>query len=119
MDAIYFLSPEPHIVDCLLADFERRRYRSGFLLWTTLIDGGLRRKIDEFPGVRQLRASTKALFIDFYPRESHLITFRDPWSFPMLYHPGCNELVPKHMQSLAKKVGCILERRLNGIIKIY
>lgn len=35
MDALYFLSPQPHIVDCLMADLERQRYRKGFLLWTT------------------------------------------------------------------------------------
>ena len=34
MDAIYFLSPEPHIVDCIMADFEHRRYRGAILLWT-------------------------------------------------------------------------------------
>ncbi|KFA63642.1 hypothetical protein S40285_03169, partial [Stachybotrys chlorohalonatus IBT 40285] len=103
-DAIYILSPEPHIVDCLLADFERRRYRTAYLVWTTLIEPPLRRRIDEFPGIRQLRASSRTLFIDFYPRESHLVTFRDPWSFPMLYHPACNSLVPQHMQSLAQKI---------------
>lgn len=104
MDAIYLLSPAPHIVDCLLADFERRRYRRGYLVWTSLLDPGLRRKIDDFPGIRQLRAASKTLFIDFYPRESHLITFRDPWSFPILYHPACNHLIPKHMQTLAQRL---------------
>lgn len=104
MDAIYLLSPEPHIVECLLADFEVRRYRRGFLVWTNLLDPALRRRIDEFPGVRQLRASSRTLFVDFYPRETHLVTFRDPWSFPMLFHPGCNALVPKHLQLLAQRV---------------
>ena len=33
-DVIYLLSPQPHIVDCVMADFERRRYRRTFLLWT-------------------------------------------------------------------------------------
>ncbi|KAH7312435.1 Sec1 family superfamily [Stachybotrys elegans] len=104
MDAIYILTPEPHIVDCLLADFDRRRYRTAFLVWTSLIDPGLRRRIDEVPGIRQLRASSRTLFVDFFPRESHLVTFRDPWSFPMLYHPACNSLVPAHMQALAQKI---------------
>lgn len=104
MDAIYILSAEQHVVDCLLADFEVRRYRSAHLVWTNLLDPGLRRKIDDYPGVRQLRASSRTLFIDFYPRESHLVIFRDPWSFPMLYHPECNALVPRHMQNLAQKV---------------
>lgn len=35
MDAIYILSPLPHIVDCLMADLERRRYRKAFLIWTS------------------------------------------------------------------------------------
>ena len=104
MDAIYILSPEPHIVDCLLADFEARRYRTAYLVWTSLIKAELRRKIDDFPGIRQLRASTKTLFIDFYPRESHVITFRDPWSFPTLYHRECDSLVAAHLKILAQKV---------------
>lgn len=35
MDAIYILSPKPHIVDCIMAEFEQRRYRGFFLIWTT------------------------------------------------------------------------------------
>lgn len=34
MDAIYLLSPEPHIVDCIMADFEHRRYAGAIVLWT-------------------------------------------------------------------------------------
>jgi hypothetical protein len=104
MDAIYILSPEAHVVECLLADFQSRRYRRSYLVWTGLLDPQLRRKIDDFPGVRQLRASSNTLFADFYPREGQLVTFRDPWSFPLLYHPACNALVPKHMQILAQRV---------------
>ncbi|KJZ80054.1 hypothetical protein HIM_00768 [Hirsutella minnesotensis 3608] len=104
MDAIYLLAPEPYSVDCLLADFECRRYRRGYLLWTNLLDPKLRRRLDDFPNIRQARASSKTLFIDFYPRESHLVTFRDPWSFPMLFHPACNGMVPQHMQILAQRI---------------
>jgi syntaxin-binding protein 1 len=106
MEAIYIISPEPHVVDCLIADFECRRYGAAHLLWTNLLDPSLRRRIDDFPGIRQLRASSNTLFVDFCPRESHLVVFKDPWSFPMLYHPACNGLVPKHMQILAQKVCC-------------
>lgn len=104
MDALYFLSPDAHIVDCLLADFEVGRYRRAYLLWTSLLEPNLRRRIDEFPPTRHFRASSKTLFSNFYPRESNLVIFRDPWSFPMLYHPACNNLVPKHMQALAQQV---------------
>lgn len=35
MDAVYMLTPVPHIVDCLLADFGLRKYRRSFLIWTS------------------------------------------------------------------------------------
>ncbi|KAL8942274.1 MAG: hypothetical protein Q9216_001747 [Gyalolechia sp. 2 TL-2023] len=37
MDAVYLLSPLPHIVDCVMADLERRRYRRTFLIWTSCL----------------------------------------------------------------------------------
>jgi syntaxin-binding protein 1 len=104
MDAIYLLSPEPHIVDCLMADFERRRYRKSFLVWVALLDPQMRRRIDNSRQAQEQLAGFETLSIDFFPRESHLITFRDPWSFPLLYHPACNGLVRDHMQLLAQKV---------------
>ncbi|KAI0199264.1 Sec1 family protein [Astrocystis sublimbata] len=104
MDAIYILSPEPHIVDCLVADIERRRYRRAFLVWTSVLDPKLRRRIDNCPVAKQQIAGFDTLLVDFFPRESHLVTFRDPWSFPILYHPSCNGLVKQHMQDLAQKI---------------
>ncbi|PVH80328.1 Sec1 family protein [Cadophora sp. DSE1049] len=104
MDAIYVLSPQPHIVDCLLADFERRRYRKSFLVWTALLDPQMRRRLDVSRQVQEQMAGFETLSIDYFPRESHLITFRDPWSFPILYHPACNSLVRDHMQILAQKI---------------
>ncbi|EDN92384.1 hypothetical protein SS1G_08247 [Sclerotinia sclerotiorum 1980 UF-70] len=103
MDAIYLLSPEPHVVDCLLADFERRRYRKSFLVWVALLDPTMRRRIDSSKQAQEQLAGWETLSIDYYPRESHLITFRDPWSFPILFHPACAPLVRDHMQLLAQK----------------
>jgi syntaxin-binding protein 1 len=102
MDAIYILSPQPHIVDCLLADFERRRYRRGFIIWTAAIADPLQRRLDG--ARRQMGGPPALLFVDFYPRESHLITFRDPSSFLVLYNPSCNDLVARHLRALASKV---------------
>jgi len=103
-DAIYILSPEAHIVECLLADFDRRRYKRSFLVWTALLDPQLRRRIDSSPAAQQQLAGFETMSVDYFPRESHLVVFRDPWSFPILYHPTCNNLVAKHMQVLAQKV---------------
>ena len=104
MDAVYLLSPQPHIVDCLMADFERRRYRRSFILWTSLLPPEQRARLDQSRTARECIALLKVLNVDFYPRESHLITFRDPWSFPTLFHPACNSLVRKHMDDLAQKI---------------
>jgi hypothetical protein len=105
MDAIYIISPLPYVVDCVIADMERPRYRRSFLVWTSLPDPGLRRRLESSPSARGQIAAFETLLVDFFPRESHLITFRDPYSFPILYHPGCDNLVRGHMQILAQKVG--------------
>ncbi|KAL9598316.1 MAG: hypothetical protein Q9179_003958 [Wetmoreana sp. 5 TL-2023] len=103
MDAVYLLSPLPHILDCLMADLERRRYRRTFLIWTSLLRPDLQHRLDQSPMTRQHIVHASVLNIDYYPRESHLITFRDPWSFPTLYHPACDHLVRQHMNDLAQK----------------
>ncbi|KAJ5966140.1 hypothetical protein N7481_012854 [Penicillium waksmanii] len=104
MDALYILSPESWIVDCLMADFEVKRYRRAFLVWTSFLDPKLRARIDRSQMARDAIADYRIMNIDFYPRESHLVTFRDPWSFPVLFHPGCNHLIRRHLQDLAQKV---------------
>jgi len=49
-------------------------------------------------------ADSRIMNINFYPRESHVVTFRDPCSFPVLFHPGCSHLIKNHLQELAQKV---------------
>jgi len=46
----------------------------------------------------------ETLAIDFFPRESHLFTFREPQSFFPLYHPGCDDLCQREFREIAKKV---------------
>lgn len=104
VDAIYFLTPQSHIVDCLMADFDRRRYRKSNLLWTSLLHPTLRARIDKSTIAREQITLFRVLNIDFFPRESHLVVFRDPWSFPVLYHPACNNLVRQHLDDIAQKV---------------
>ncbi|OLN81280.1 Protein transport protein sec1 [Colletotrichum chlorophyti] len=104
MDAIYILSPRENIVEILINDFERRRYKQAYLIWTGVLDPKVRRMIDNCPPAKQRIAGFETLAIDFFPRESHLVTFRDPWSFPILYHPACNNLVARHMKILAQKI---------------
>lgn len=104
MEAIYMLSPEPHIVDCVMADLEHRRYRKVSLLWTSLLHASLRERIDKSRAAQEQVLQLKVVDIGFYARESNVVTFRDPWSFPILYHPGCNHLVRQHISDLAQKI---------------
>lgn len=104
MDAIYLLTPKPHIVDCLMADFERHRYRNSYLVWTSFLEPKIRDRIDRSDMARAQMAGFYTLAVDYFPRESNLITFRDPYSFQMLYNPSCNNLVAPHVLALAKQV---------------
>ncbi|KAJ6019664.1 hypothetical protein N7522_001731 [Penicillium canescens] len=104
MDALYILSPESYVVDCLMADFEVGRYRKAFLVWTSFLDPQQRARIDRSQMARERIAEFHVMNINFYPRESRLITFRDPWSFPVLFHPGCNNLIRRHLEDLAQKI---------------
>lgn len=104
MDALYILSPLPHIVDCLMADFERKRYRMSHLVWTSSLNSEQRTRIERSPLARERIASFQIVNVDFYPRESHVVTFRDPWSFPILFHPACNNLIRGHLQEIAQRV---------------
>ncbi|KAF2148950.1 Sec1-like protein [Myriangium duriaei CBS 260.36] len=120
VDAIYFLSAKPHIIDCIMADFERRRYRRSNLIWTSLPNPALRDRIDKSAIAREQIATFKVLNIDFFPRESHLVTFRDPWEFPILFHPGCNSLVRQQMEDVAQKiVGVCVSLGEYPIIRYY
>lgn len=69
-----------------------------------MLHPSLRDRIDKSPAVRDQIALFKVLNAEFYPRESHLVTFRDPWSFPVLFHPACNNLIRQHMEDIAQKV---------------
>ncbi|KAH7116060.1 Sec1-like protein [Dendryphion nanum] len=103
-DAIYFITPEPHIVDCLMADFERRKYMGSFLIWTSFPPQHLRQRLESSKMAEQQIRLFKVMHLDYHPRESHLVVFRDPWSFPVLFHPDCNSLVRKHMEDIAEKI---------------
>lgn len=103
MAAIYLLTPKEHIVETLVADLQKQRYQAAHLLWTDTLSPQLRSKIAASPGKRQI-VGEQEITIDYCPRESNVVTFRDPWSFPTLYHPDCNSLVKEHMEILARKV---------------
>jgi syntaxin-binding protein 1 len=121
MDAIYIITPKPHIVDCIMAEFDQRRYRGFFLIWTTcehapqhrgkptlmrtVLPPHLKERIDRSHMAREQIRTFRTVHLDFHPQESHLITFKDPWSFPILYHPECNNLVVRHMEDMAERVG--------------
>ena len=75
-----------------------------------MLEPSLRDRIDKTSIAREQIALFKVLNVEFFPRESHLVTFRDPWSFFALYHPACNNLVKQHLEDVAQKVTYMLFR---------
>lgn len=99
MDAIYILCPQDHIAECVISDIQRRRYRDLILIWISPPGETLER-------IRSTGARVRSenLPLDFYPRESNLITFQDKKSFLILFHPLMDRRVSEHLGMLARRV---------------
>ncbi len=63
--------------------------------------------MDELKPISEHIKTLKELFVDFYPEESQLVTFRDTDSPLILYNPNLAPLVDSHVLELAKKIVCI------------
>jgi hypothetical protein len=74
------------------------------LTLAAVLDPHHRGRLEKSPSAREQIAGFRILNVNFFPRESHIATFRDPWSFPVLFHPGCNHLIRDHLGDLAQKV---------------
>ena len=70
-----------------------------------VLDPAQRLRLERSQMAQDQVAEFRVLNINFYPKESHVVTFRDPWSFPVLFHPGCNHLIRGHLEDIAQKVG--------------
>ena len=103
-DAIYLLSPQPHIVECLKADAKQRRYRRTFLVWTSPLSRDLDEVIFKLQAPNGPVVESRSLDVEFYPRESHLVIFREPWSFYNLFHPACDHEVKRHLDNLTRRI---------------
>ncbi|OCT45227.1 Protein transport protein sec1 [Cladophialophora carrionii] len=103
-DAIYLLSPLPHIVECLKADLSRRRYRRAYLIWTSQLPRGLGEELFRSESRAQLIADSRTLNVEYFPREANLVTFREPWSFHLLFHSACDSLVKNHLDTITQKL---------------
>ncbi|KAF8477371.1 Sec1-like protein [Kalaharituber pfeilii] len=105
-EAVYFVAPEEFSVQCLISDYTRKvpRYGRGHIYWISEPGENLRGMIRNSPAANYVDPRGMVLSIDFYPRESHLFTFREPSSFFTLYHPECRGVVRSHLVELARKI---------------
>lgn len=71
----------------------------------TELPGGLRNMIMNSPARGFIRGE-RVLSVDFFPRESHLFTLREPTSVFNLFHPECGDLVQRHIKELTRKIVC-------------
>ncbi|KIW87991.1 uncharacterized protein Z519_11576 [Cladophialophora bantiana CBS 173.52] len=103
-DAIYLLSPLPHIVESLKADLSRKRYRRAHLIWTSQLPRNLGEDLFRSESRAKLIVESRTLNIEYFPRECNLVSFREPWSFHVLFHPACDSLVKNHLDSITQKI---------------
>ncbi|EXJ63474.1 uncharacterized protein A1O5_11523 [Cladophialophora psammophila CBS 110553] len=103
-DAIYLLSPLPHIVESLKADLSRKRYRRAHLIWTSQLPRNLGEELFRSESRAKLIVESRTLNIEYFPRECNLVSFREPWSFHVLFHPACDSLVKNHLDSITQKI---------------
>ncbi len=103
-DAIYLLSPLPHVVETLKADLARKRYRKAYLIWTSQLPRGLAEELFRSESRKQLIADSRSLNVEYFPREANLVTFREPWSFHLLFHSQCDSLVKSHLDGITQKL---------------
>ncbi|KAF2671845.1 Sec1 family protein [Microthyrium microscopicum] len=106
-DALYILTAEPHIVECVLSDIEKGRYAAYYILWTSILPPKLRARLTEPRASNSAKLNYQVLNIDFNPRESHVVTLRDPYSFPILFHPACAPLVKQHIADLSQRIASV------------
>ncbi|KAI5801708.1 Sec1 family protein [Peziza echinospora] len=120
-EAVYFLSPDEYVLRCFISDFDRpvTRYACAHIQWTSDPGEVMQGMLRNSPAWRYI-AGQSVLSIDFFPRESHLFTFREPSSFFSLYHPDCRSVVRNHMVELARKILCVcIELGENPTIRYF
>ncbi|OLL23058.1 Protein transport protein sec1 [Neolecta irregularis DAH-3] len=104
-EAIYFVTPRPHIVDCVIADFNRPKplYAAAHLFFISALDDKLFDRLTASKAKPFLRCLTE-IFVDFFPVESHLFSFRENHSFYTLYNPDCRSILDKEVARIANRL---------------
>ncbi|KAK9481392.1 Sec1-like protein [Lipomyces japonicus] len=104
-EAVYILSPRPHILDCVIADFSRNppRYGAAYLYFVPMLDENGRNKILSSPAANYVKACLP-LLLDFMPIESNIFTFKDSNSLPTFYNRDCFDLVNPEIIKTARRL---------------
>ena len=79
MDALYILSPRPHIVECLVLDLAKGRYRNSTVLWTGILGRELRARLAAAPqkiGTMTRPGQHQGVLANEHPRRFTTITDR-------------------------------------------
>ena len=103
-DALYILQATSRNVDLLVADFARRPlYASAHVFFVNPLDDRLFKILTNSPASRYMKNLIE-LFLDFFPLESQLYSFRNSHSFLMLYNPECRSLREREVKTISSKM---------------
>ncbi|KTW27334.1 hypothetical protein T552_02317 [Pneumocystis carinii B80] len=108
LEAIYFVSPKYDTIKHILNDIskEEKMYSAVHLFFTSGLNGKLAKKLVESSKTIPIK-TTSEMYLDFYPLESKVVTFRNSFSFLTLYNPFCTELINMETRNLAKKLASV------------
>lgn len=108
LEAIYFVSPKYDTIKHILNDTskEEKMYSAIHLFFISALSGKLARKLMESSKITPIK-TTSEMYLDFFPLESKVVTFRNSFSFLTLYNPSCAELINVETRNLAKKLASV------------
>ncbi|KAK7202566.1 Sec1-like protein [Myxozyma melibiosi] len=105
-EAVYILSPRPHIVDCLISDYSRTppRYGAAHVFFVPMLGEREQRRLYDSPAARFMGGYCNPLLIDYMPQQSQVYTFGEPDAMVTYYNRDCYNLVEKEVTRTSRRL---------------
>ena len=104
-EAIYILYPHPHILECLVADFNRHqpRYAKPHVFFVSELPEPLFQRLKASPLRPHLQTVTD-LYLDFHAVEDRLFSTGDTEAMQKLYNQSCHSFSKAIVRNTAQKL---------------
>ncbi|KAK9450882.1 Sec1-like protein [Limtongia smithiae] len=105
-DAIYILSSQKYIVQCLISDFQRQipRYKGGYVYFVPMLDRENYMALQNADNTGYIKDDFKPLLIDYNPIQSNVFSFKYPDALPVYFNQNCFSLVQSQIEKTTKRL---------------